>query len=118
MHPWHDIPIDAATIETHLPVVVEIPAGSTRQVTLKFKNTGTHVWRGAGSLYVSLYASGPYARKSVFKDVSWLSAIQAVKLREALVRPGESGSVTLALHAPETLGTYQEQFQLFFLNHP
>jgi D-alanyl-D-alanine endopeptidase (penicillin-binding protein 7) len=91
---------------------IEIPAGSTRQVTLKFKNTGTHVWRGAGSLYVSLYASGPYARKSVFKDVSWLSAIQAVKLREALVRPGESGSVTLALHAPETLGTYQEQFQL------
>lgn len=91
---------------------VEIPALGTRQVTLKFKNTGTHVWRGAGSLYVSLYATGPYGRKSAFKDASWLGAAQAVKLREALVRPGETGSVTFTLRAPETTGAYQEQFQL------
>ena len=39
MHPWHDIPIDAATIETHLPVVVEIPAGSKNKYELD-KPTG------------------------------------------------------------------------------
>jgi inorganic pyrophosphatase len=39
MHPWHDIPVDPATIETHLPVVVEIPAGSKNKYELD-KPTG------------------------------------------------------------------------------
>ncbi len=96
---------------------IEIPAGASKQVTLKFKNTGSYVWRGTGSLYVSLYAVSPYARKSVFKDASWLSAIQPAKLREALVRPGETGSVTLTLRAPPAIGTYQENFQLAVENN-
>ena len=91
---------------------IEIPAGGTKQVTLKFKNTGSHVWRGSGKLFVSLYATGPYARKSAFKDAAWPSAIQAAKLKEALVRPGETGTVTLTLRAPEATGSYKEQFQL------
>ncbi|WKZ28812.1 MAG: serine hydrolase [Patescibacteria group bacterium] len=91
---------------------IEIPAGGTKQITLKFRNTGTHVWRGSGKLYVSLYATAPYARKSVFKDGTWPSAIQAAKLREALVRPGETGSVVVTLRAPTALGTYREQFQM------
>ena len=28
-HPWHDIAVDEDAIETALPVVIEIPAGST-----------------------------------------------------------------------------------------
>jgi inorganic pyrophosphatase len=39
MHPWHDIPVDPAEIETHLPVVVEIPAGSKNKYELD-KPTG------------------------------------------------------------------------------
>ena len=39
MHPWHDIPVDEAEIETHLPVVVEIPAGSKNKYELD-KATG------------------------------------------------------------------------------
>ncbi len=91
---------------------IEIPAGASRQVTLTFKNTGSHVWRGAGKTYVSLYATSPYARKSVFKDAAWVSALQPAKLHEALVRPGETGSVTIVLRAPSALGTYTEHFQL------
>ncbi len=91
---------------------IEIPAGGSKQVTLKFKNTGTHVWRGSGKIFVSLYATDPYARKSVFKDGNWPSAIQAAKLKEALVRPGETGSVMLTLRAPDVAGSYKEQFQL------
>ena len=34
MHPWHDIAIDPADIETRLPVVVEIPAGSKNKYEL------------------------------------------------------------------------------------
>ena len=39
MHPWHDIPVEMADIETHLPVVVEIPAGSKNKSELD-KPTG------------------------------------------------------------------------------
>ena len=39
MHPWHDIPGDPAVLETHLPVVVEIPAGSKNKYELD-KPTG------------------------------------------------------------------------------
>ncbi len=39
MHPWHDIPVDPATIDSHLPVVVEIPAGSKNKYELD-KPTG------------------------------------------------------------------------------
>ena len=39
MHPWHDIPVNPADIETHLPVVVEIPAGSKNKYELD-KPTG------------------------------------------------------------------------------
>lgn len=91
---------------------IEIPAGSTKQITLKFRNSGSNVWRGSGKTYVSLYANGPYARKSVFKDANWISAMQPAKLREVLVRPGETGSVAVSLHAPDATGTYNEHFQL------
>lgn len=39
MHPWHDIPVDESEIETHLPVVVEIPAGGKNKYELD-KATG------------------------------------------------------------------------------
>ena len=39
MHPWHDIPVNPADIETHLRVVVEIPAGSKNKYELD-KPTG------------------------------------------------------------------------------
>ncbi len=91
---------------------IEIPAGSVGRIRLAFKNSGTHVWRGSGSSYVSAYATGPYGRKSVFKDESWPTELQAARLREALVRPGETGNIELALRAPEAVGTYREQFQL------
>jgi len=39
MHPWHDIPVDPASIETALPVVIEIPVGSKNKYELD-KPTG------------------------------------------------------------------------------
>jgi len=34
MHPWHDIAVDPGTIETLLPVVIEIPSGSKNKYEL------------------------------------------------------------------------------------
>jgi inorganic pyrophosphatase len=39
MHPWHDIPVDPETIETLLPVIIEISAGSKNKYELD-KETG------------------------------------------------------------------------------
>ncbi|HJV32416.1 MAG TPA: serine hydrolase, partial [Patescibacteria group bacterium] len=84
----------------------------TKQVTLKFRNAGSYVWRGAGKSYVSAYATGPYKRKSVFWHSDWSSRYQAGRLNEATVKSGQTGSVTITLHAPLQAGTYTEQFQL------
>jgi len=34
MHPWHDIAVDPDTVETLLPVVIEIPSGSKNKYEL------------------------------------------------------------------------------------
>ncbi len=92
--------------------VVRIEAGKTKDVTLKFRNAGSYNWRGTGSAYVSLYATGPYKRKSAFWHSNWTTRYQAGRMKEALVKPGATGSVTFTLHAPPQAGTYVEQFQL------
>jgi inorganic pyrophosphatase len=38
MHPWHDIAVDPDRIETELPVVIEIPAGSKNKYELEKKS--------------------------------------------------------------------------------
>jgi D-alanyl-D-alanine carboxypeptidase len=91
---------------------VTVEAGHTAQVTLRFKNSGSYAWKGTGRNYVSAYATGPYKRKSVFRDAAWPTAYQAARLGQATVKPGQTGSLTLSLHAPVLPGTYHEQFQL------
>lgn len=91
---------------------VRIEAGKTKQVTLTFRNAGTATWRNTGKAYVSLYATGPYRRDSVFRHTGWPTEHQAARLKEASVKPGGTGSVTLTLQAPAATGTHQEQFQL------
>ncbi len=89
-----------------------IEAGHAQHITLKFRNTGSSTWKNTGKAYVSLYASGPSGRKSLFRDASWPGAGQAARLDQASVKPGQSGSVTFSLHAPSAPGTYRERFQL------
>lgn len=91
---------------------ITVETGHTATVTLRFKNTGSYAWQGTGRNYVSAYATGPYKRKSAFRDASWPTASQAARLSAATVKPGQTGSVTLVLHAPDLPGTYHEQFQL------
>jgi inorganic pyrophosphatase len=39
MHPWHDYPIDEATLADHFPAIVEVPMGSKNKYELD-KSTG------------------------------------------------------------------------------
>jgi inorganic pyrophosphatase len=34
MHPWHDYPIDEATIADHVPAIIEVPMGSKNKYEL------------------------------------------------------------------------------------
>ena len=101
-----------ATTGAQGDTTVEMEAGQTSKVTLYFKNSGSYTWRGTGKNYVSLYATGPYKRKSVFRDGSWAGTYQAARLSQATVSPGKTGTVTFTLRAPRTAGIYHEQFQL------
>ncbi|HTK60130.1 MAG TPA: NBR1-Ig-like domain-containing protein, partial [Candidatus Baltobacteraceae bacterium] len=92
--------------------VVRVEAGKTKQVTLKFRNAGSYTWRGTGKSYVSLYATGPYMRKSAFWHSNWPTRYQAGRLDVAALKPGQTGSVTFTVQAPPQTGTYVEQFQL------
>jgi inorganic pyrophosphatase len=35
MHPWHDYPIDEATIADHFPAIIEVPMGSKNKYKLE-----------------------------------------------------------------------------------
>lgn len=95
------------------PTEITMVAGTTLDVTLKARNTGYYRWRGgSGWRYVSLYATSPYARKSVFRHSSWRSSIQPAALWEYRVESGEVGSFRFTLQAPDTPGTYNEQFTM------
>lgn len=95
--------------ETELTMV----AGSTLDITLRARNKGVYRWRGgSGWRYVSLYATSPYARKSIFRHSSWRSSIQPAALWEYRVEPNEVGSFRFTLQAPEIPGTYKEQFTM------
>jgi len=57
MHPWHDTPIDEASIATAFPVIIEIPKGSTNKYELD-KETG--LLRLDRVLYSAVYYPADY----------------------------------------------------------
>ncbi|MDD2326333.1 MAG: SpoIID/LytB domain-containing protein [Alphaproteobacteria bacterium] len=87
-----------------------VPAGQG-SVTLGFKNTGTATWINSGVNYVSLY-TGRTNRVSPFRDATWKNQYQPTVMKEATVRPGETGHFTFQLKAPVNTGTYSEEFIL------
>lgn len=90
---------------------VEMEAGTTKTVKIKFKNTGQKTWQASSANYISAYTFEPRNRKSVFKSANWLSNIQTAKIAGE-VKPGAIGELTIELKAPEKIGDYKEEFFL------
>lgn len=86
--------------------------GETRTVTMGFQNTGTANWVREGEGFVSIYTHEPKYRSSIFKDSTWFQSLQPTKITEALVKPGQVGTIQFILRAPAQPGTYSESFQL------
>jgi len=90
---------------------ISIPAGDSKKVTVTFKNIGTATWYSTGRHFVSAYTMIPRYHDSIFAGNDWIAADQPVKI-DGTIAPGEIGTVTIDLHAPNKPGEYQEDFYL------
>lgn len=82
-------------------------------VTAEFKNTGTAAWTNAGSHFIALNVAEPAGRHSQFQHPYWTEYYyRPTRLKQAEVKPGETGQFTFALQAPSQPGTYREIFGL------
>ena len=91
---------------------ITIAPGETKTIELTYKNIGKTTWKNSGNAFVSLYTSEKRERKSVFAEKTWLSTTHPVKLKEASVAPGKTGTFVLSLTAPNKTGAYTEAFEL------
>lgn len=91
---------------------LEMAPGDSVQFTIGFKNAGTSTWRREGANYVSIYTFDPKYRKSAFSHESWADGVQAARMTDVEVRPGQVGRFTMTLFAPLQEGSYHETFQL------
>lgn len=77
--------------------------GTTAQYTFRFRNTGTQTWeRGVPGRQVNLAAGGGdegYLRR--YAGPSWLWWDRPATTNEATVAPGQIGSFTFSVRAPE-----------------
>ncbi len=91
----------------------QITIGDHVVTEIAYKNVGTKTWKRDGEGFVSLYATeGTKERASAFKDFNWISASQAVRLKEIEVKPGQIGHFVLELRAPQNPSFFQESFTL------
>lgn len=95
---------------------IKIEAGSTKEVSINFKNTGSKVWSSQARNFVSAYTVQSKYRDSEFSSDQWISDKQTAKI-SGTVRPGETGSLKIKLEAPQKLGEYKEEFFLASENH-
>lgn len=93
------------------PIIAAAP-GETKTIDLVFKNTGKVAWSGTGRAYVSAYTIRPHYHPSLFSSSGWTSSDQTPRITEHAVAPGRTGTIRLAITAPNKPGTYVDDFQL------
>ncbi len=106
-------PASAATLPYAAQVgtgETSIPAGESRQITLKFKNVGSQTWIG-GSTKTAVYL---YGNSSIFGHPSWPKDDLGVPIAQSKVVPGGMASAVFWVKAPKTPGTYTERFLLSY----
>ena len=107
--PFNDLTYKGQFHSQTLQDPIEIPAGSSKEVVIKFKNAGSKIWNSAGSNYVSVYTVDPSYRKSDFAGSDWISNSHVAKILKTTA-PGEIAEVKINLHAPKKTGEYIEKF--------
>ena len=106
----------ARYVSQTVPDPIEIEAGTTKEVTITFKNVGTKTWNASGSRYISAYTMDPRYRESDFAGSGWKSKKQTAAIGGSAA-PGKTTTLTISLTAPEKTGEYTEKFYLAAENY-
>lgn len=85
--------------------------GSTADVWIDYKNTGTATWRPTDTNFLALNVANPAGRTSAFANDTWIAPYRPATLT-VTVAPGETGRVRFSLTAPARPGAYEESFAL------
>lgn len=89
---------------------VTLAPGTTKLITLKFKNIGTATWYpGADKVAVYLYGE-----KTPFYHASWKAADLPKTIEQRAVTPGQMASASFYVTAPKNPGVYRERFLLSY----
>ena len=86
--------------------VIKTSKGKDFTITFKFKNTGTYVWRKAGSNIMTLNVQGN--KTSQFKN-SYIVG----NLSETIVYGGSTGTFKVTMKAPNKEGVFTEKYQMY-----
>jgi len=106
----------AKYVSQSIPDPIEIEAGSSKTVILKFKNVGTETWLTEGHKFVSAYTMEPRYRNSEFASPNWTSVEQTGPINK-ITKPGEIADLAIVLKAPAKTGEYTEEFYLSSENY-
>ncbi|MFA5010110.1 MAG: SpoIID/LytB domain-containing protein [Patescibacteria group bacterium] len=79
--------LKAEVVSTNSPLTLK--AGTTEEVIIAVKNTGTRTWTNTGETSVNLGTTKPRDRKSSMATASWLDTNRPVTMQETTVAPNE-----------------------------
>lgn len=98
------------TDQSHTEINIE--PGNAMTVWVEFENIGSQTWDPDSNHFVALNVNEPIGRESVFRHDFWPKYYRPIIMNGAPVATGEKVRFEFALQAPDSIGTYTENFGL------
>ena len=109
--PIRDPKYAASYVGQSIPDPIVMEAGSTKTVTVRFKNVGEVTWVNSGQRYISAYTDNPRLHSSLFFGKNWESPKQTATIKKS-TKPGAIAELPIELLASSKPGDYTEYFHL------
>ncbi|MFC1617829.1 MBL fold metallo-hydrolase [Patescibacteria group bacterium] len=87
-----------------------ITRGQLGTLESRYKNTGNTTWRNHGEHPVLLKTDVDESQSPFYTDIRWPGEDVVTYLDEPIVRPGEEGTFTYEVRAPDSLGVTRVNF--------
>lgn len=88
-----------------------VAKGGQATLTITLKNTGGIAWYNYGTHPTRLATAHDQDRASVFATAGNWASSNRINMTESVVYPGQNGTFTFVITAPNSDGTYREYFQ-------
>jgi hypothetical protein len=105
--PTYSLTIDSVNVSANLGNMLP---GQTATITYNVTNTGTYTWTRDGANPVLLATTNPRDRISPFCHSTWVGCNRPARLTQATVAPGQPGTFTITIKAPNKPGEYREHY--------